>query len=131
VPQIPQLWARFERDLDRLGALMQGSETYGVVASMTGESDCFRYLCGFRLVDREGPPDEYEVIEIPAQTYVVFVHSGRVSDLPATCRAIWHDWLPGSGERPTATPDFIEVYGDRFDPATGSGEVEVWVPVQD
>jgi len=129
VPQIPALWARFA---PRIGSVpgMIGRDTYGVVSGMAGNEDAFRYLCGVRVADADGLPAEFEVIEIPDQTYVVFVHSGHVSGLPATCHAIWHEWLPGSGERPTGTPDFIEVYGDRFDPASGTGDIEVRVPVR-
>ena len=27
-------------------------------------------------------------------------------------------------------PNFIEYYGPRFDPETGEGEVEIWVPLR-
>jgi AraC family transcriptional regulator len=44
-------------------------------------------------------------------------------------QAIWNDWLPRSGWRPVDGPEF-EVYGERFDPRTGRGVIEVWSPVQ-
>ena len=96
VPQIPGLWQRFGPHIDSVPNKL-GNETYGVVSGMAGGQDSFRYLCGVRVADAEGLPDEYEVVAIPAQTYAVFVHSGPVSELPATCRSIWHEWLPGSG----------------------------------
>jgi AraC family transcriptional regulator len=42
-------------------------------------------------------------------------------------------WLPTSGhERAKAQgpPDFFERYGEGFDPQTGYGDIEVWVPVK-
>jgi AraC family transcriptional regulator len=129
VPQIPALWQRFEPQIDSVPGMI-GTETYGVVTGMAGDEDSFRYLCGVQVTDAEGLPADFEVIAVPRQTYVKFVHSGHVSELPATCHAIWHEWLPGSDERPTGTPAFIEVYGDRFDPTTGKGEIEVWIPVE-
>ncbi len=128
VPDIPLLWQRFAPQIGSIPGMV-GSETYGVVSAMGGDEDQFHYLAGVRVADGTGLPDAYEQISIPAQTYVVFVHSGPVAKLPETCHAIWHEWLPSSPHRTTGTPDFLEVYGDRFDPESGSGEVEVWVPI--
>jgi len=47
---------------------------------------------------------------------------------------ILHTWLPGSGER--RAPGFaggvelVEWYGPAFDPETGYGDVEIWVPLE-
>jgi AraC family transcriptional regulator len=48
--------------------------------------------------------------------------------------AIWQDWLPSSGyEVPDPSgdvPDMLECYGENFNPQTGMGDIEVWVPVK-
>ena len=72
-----------------------GSETWGVASDSDSDDDSFRCRCGVRVADTGGLPDEFEVIAIPGRTYAVFVHSGPMSELPSTCHAIWHEWLPG------------------------------------
>ena len=46
--------------------------------------------------------------------------------------AAW-DWLPTSGRKldcDAGAPTFIEHYGEKFDPDTGFGDIEVWFPVK-
>jgi AraC family transcriptional regulator len=38
------------------------------------------------------------------------------------------EWFPASGFRSAPTPDF-ERYDARFDPATKSGVIEIWIPI--
>ena len=129
VHEIPQLWQRF---IPYLGAIQGqiGSDTYGVVSATRAESARFDYLAGVRVSDPNGLPQEFTQFAAPAQTYAVFRHYGPVSELASTCHAVWTEWLPRSGFDAAANPDFIEVYGDRFDPQAGAGEVEIWLPVR-
>jgi AraC family transcriptional regulator len=39
-------------------------------------------------------------------------------------------WLPASGLKLADAPNF-ERYDDNFDPLTGNGGLEIWVPVKD
>ena len=80
-------------------------------------------------------PNEFSVVSIPAQKHAVFSHQGHVSELHKTCEAIFGEWLPASGyevarERREA-PDFLERYGEGFDPRTGIGETEVLIAIKD
>jgi AraC family transcriptional regulator len=46
--------------------------------------------------------------------------------------AIWA-WFPTSGLEHVQTPGapaFFERYGEEFDPQSGMGGIEVWVPVK-
>jgi AraC family transcriptional regulator len=58
----------------------------------------------------------------------VFTHQGHVTAFKAMWKAIFGDWLPGSGYEIAQAPDF-ERYGEAFDPARGEGLLEIWVPV--
>ena len=60
---------------------------------------------------------------------MVFTHGGHISGTRGTCNAIWNQWLPQSGLEETDAPDF-EPYDEGFDPHTGLGEVQVWIPVK-
>jgi AraC family transcriptional regulator len=42
---------------------------------------------------------------------------------------IWNLWFPSSGHELVDAPDF-ERYGEEFDPQTGLGGFEIWVPIK-
>lgn len=113
-------WSRFD-PMPEFSAECAG---YGVSHAMDGRG--FRYLCGVRVAGEDGLPERAATLCVPAQRYAVFLHRGHVSALGATCEAMMCDWLPRSGATPAAQPVMLERYGEAFDPATGSGVVEVW-----
>ena len=55
---------------------------------------------------------------------------GGFSRLGDTVKQIWGRWLPASPHRHVPRPDF-EQYDARWDPQTGLGEIDVWVPIAD
>ncbi len=73
-------------------------------------------------------PGEFARIRIPAQRYAVFSHRGHISTLRATVYTIWNKWLPASGHAHADAPDF-ERYDERFDAESGTGTVEIWLPI--
>jgi AraC family transcriptional regulator len=44
-------------------------------------------------------------------------------------RAIFSDWLPTSGHQAAAAP-VLERYGPEFDPRTGAGGFDIYVPLK-
>lgn len=101
---------------------------YGVSHAMDERG--FRYLCGVRVAGESGLPDGLEVVRLPSRRYAVFIHRGHVSTLCRTCDAIFRDWLPASGCAPAEDAVMMERYAERFDPRTGSGEVEIWLALR-
>ena len=49
--------------------------------------------------------------------------------LRRTHYTIWNKWLPDSGKLIADAANF-ERYDKQFDPMTGTGPIEVWVPVE-
>ena len=51
-----------------------------------------------------------------------------------TIEAIGSKWYPESDEEPAArageAPDFFERYTEEFDPRTGMGGMEIWIPIK-
>jgi len=90
----------------------------------------FDYLVGVEALDATRVPDGLSVLRIEPQRYAVFDHPGHVAKISQTIGAIWMKWLPGSGYRSTGTPSF-ERYTAAFDPATGTGGIEIWIPIRD
>ena len=106
-----------------------GDARYGVICSGDPDAETVDYLCGVEVESFGGLGDEVGKVRIPAAHYAVFAHRGGLATLGETWDAIFGGWLPRSGRHPAQSPDF-ELYDERLDPATGSGEIELWVPIE-
>jgi AraC family transcriptional regulator len=93
------------------------------------EEGNFDYLCGVEVSDFSGLPPELAHVRVPAQKYAVFSHREHISTIRSTWATIWNTWLPASGHELVDAPDF-ERYGLEFDPRTGAGGFEIWVPIK-
>ena len=127
VGEIPDQWQSFVPMMP-LVAGDPSPVTYGVIYN--GGDSSFDYLSGVELPPGKATPDNMVLLNVPPQTYVVFRHSGHVATLRETCDAIWTDWLPQHGKTVVEAPWF-ERYGEQFDAVTGSGGLELWIPVED
>ena len=68
-------------------------------------------------------------MRIPEQRYAVFSHRDHISTIRRTINTIWSKWLPESAHEAADAPDF-ERYGEEFDARTGTGGVEIWIPIK-
>ena len=100
--------------------------TYGVIYH--SDDDSFEYLSGVEAAGTQGTPQNMARLSLRPQSYLVFSHPGHVANLRETCDAIWSDWLPASGKTVLDAPWF-ERYGPDFNPMTGAGGLEIWIPV--
>jgi len=124
--QLSTQWLRFIPHIGNVAGQI-GRIAYGVCFL---SSDGFDYLSGVQVSSSNGLPADFDVVSIPAQRYAVFAHHGHVSKLSETCDAIEHEWLPRAGyQHPENSPNFFERYGEGFNPQTGTGDIEIWVPV--
>ena len=130
-------------DCDAIPDQWQRLEFYGNIRGAVGRAHyglCFHelhgieYLSGVEVTGITGVLGELSHASVPAQKYAVFPHREHVSRLRDTLDLIWHEWLPASGHEvapaPGGVPDFFERYGEDFDPRTGYGDVEVWIPIK-
>ena len=58
-----------------------------------------------------------------------FAHSDHISTIRRTVNTIWNHWLPASGHEVADAPNF-ERYDETFDPVSGNGGLEIWVPIK-
>lgn len=84
---------------------------------------------GVAVTDPAAVPAEFDRFVFDPQRYAVFAHRGHVSSIQQTFETIWNAWLPNSGYKSADAP-FFERYGAEFDPATGNGGFEIWIPVE-
>ncbi len=107
----------------------KGDAHYGICCGLKGEG--MHYLCGVEIAAGSKLPfPGWEEVTLPAGKYAVFEHQGSAAGLHQTIHAIWENWLPHSG---LSFADeyglFFEKYGPDFDAATGTGRIEIWIPV--
>jgi len=126
VAGIPSLWERFARSIGQVPGQV-GRAAYGVICNGDDEGD-YDYIAGVEVADFGALSPEWSRVRIPAQRYAVFVHRDHVSTIRRTWFTIWNRWLPESGQVLAEAPEF-ERYGEDFDPQTGTGTVEIWIPL--
>lgn len=128
--RIPILWERFVPRMDAIPH-RRGATTLGVCVE-AGADTCgeggFTYVAGVEVDRLDAVPEGMIALTIPENRYAVFTHSGHVSRINDTVRQIWGAWLPTSPYRHVPAPDF-ELYDERWNPATGDGEIDIWVPI--
>jgi AraC family transcriptional regulator len=98
-----------------------------VTTDMDGDGN-FSYLTGVIVSSAGTPPKGLVARSVPAQTYAVFTHSGHVSEIAKTYAAIWDQWVPQSGKVISDGP-WLEKHLPTFNPRTGLGGIEIWIPV--
>lgn len=124
---IPSQWQRFGDYFGKVPGQM-GNVAYGVCynADDNGNLD---YLCGVEVSDFSALPAELSRLRISPQRYAVFSHREHVSTIRRTWNTIWNQWLPASGHIPADAPNF-ERYDGKFDPVSGMGGLEIWLPLK-
>jgi AraC family transcriptional regulator len=125
---IPNQWQLFHQKVGEIPERV-GNVAYGVCCN-GDDSGNFDYIAGVEVADFSDLPREFSRVRIPEQRYVVFTHAEHISTIRRTVGAIWNQWLPQSGLRVADAPNF-ERYDEKFDPATGNGGLEIWVPVRE
>jgi len=124
---IPAQWQRFHQTIDDVPARV-GNVAYGVCCN-GDDAGNFDYIAGVEVADFSDLPREFSRVRIPAQKYAVFTHSDHISTIRRTVSTIWNHWLPASGHEVADAPNF-ERYDEKFDPLTGNGGLEIWVPIK-
>jgi AraC family transcriptional regulator len=125
---IPGQWQRFHQCVENIPDRI-GKVAYGVCCN-GDDSGNFDYIAGVEVSDFSDLPREFSRVRIPEQRYAVFTHSEHISTIRRTVNTIWNHWLPASGMKAADAPNF-ERYDENFDPITGNGGLEIWVPVKE
>ena len=124
--ELPLQWQRFMPVMGTIPGRIDKT-TYGFVRP---RPDGFDYLAGVGVTG-DAVPAGMTLHRLPAQRFAVFPHAGPVSTMRTTTAPILHNWLPTTGRMLPDLPFFLERYGPGFDPATLSGDIEIWFPVKD
>ena len=124
---IPDQWRRFAPHLESLPNL-NPPMAYGACYDFDADG-WFNYLCSVEVQADAAVPPGLDTLSLDEQRYAVFAHRGHVAGIRGTMTAIWDQWLPPSGCEPAEAPT-LERYGPEFNPATGLGGFEIWIPLK-
>jgi AraC family transcriptional regulator len=124
---IPALWNRFHQHVHDLPGRI-GQVAYGVCTN-GDDTGYFDYIAAVEVADFSDLPRDFSRVRIPEQRYAVFSHTDHISTIRRTISSIWNHWLPASGHKLADAPSF-ERYDAKFDPVTGNGGLEIWVPIK-
>jgi AraC family transcriptional regulator len=125
---IPALWQRFSPLMEQIPNIRPGMP---VGVTMDTDEECgFDYLAALEVTRFGDVPKGVEKLEIPARAYAVFDHLLHIAKLPETYRAIWDEALTDLGCKVAHTAPMLERHKPAFDPRTGEGGVEVWIPLE-
>ncbi|MEM1230520.1 MAG: AraC family transcriptional regulator [Pseudomonadota bacterium] len=128
-PLISEQWQRFAPHIGQIPNQV-GMTSYGAMPPEKEHEEApYRYLCAVEVSSLEGLPDGLTGYDVEAGTYAIAQHRDHVSSVGQSFAALYGSWLPASGYEPL--PGYcLEVYGAAFDPMTGNGGFELWVPVR-
>ena len=129
--QISTQWQTFAPHIGKIAGQV-GGVAYGVCWQAPGKEEP-EYLSGVEVSGFTGVPSDFTVVSLAPAKYAVFTHRDHVSKLSETVGAIFFQWLPQSGHvagGDAETPAFLERYSEEFNPQTGLGGMEVWVPLK-
>ena len=127
---IPALWTEFAR---RAGEIPNPDSTPAAFGAMFGAPNNFAYVAG--LSSSGGAvPEGMRELEVPAGNYAKFAFQAKGADGFADLvrehfEKIGKEWMPASGLKMRWPAPVLERYGEKFDPQTMTGEVEIWMPV--
>lgn len=124
---IPSLWEKFNAWHTHIQNGVEHA-AYGASLSYSEEDGC-EYMCGIEVSSAADLPRELTSRTIPAATYAMFRQPGHITLIRPTIATIWMTWLPQSAYVADEKP-MIEYYGRSFNPATGEGGFEIWMPVK-
>jgi AraC family transcriptional regulator len=125
---IPNQWQRFHQKVGDIPDRV-GNVAYGLCCN-GDDSGNFDYIAGVEVSDFSDLQREFSRARVPEQKYAVFTHTDHISTVRRTINTIWNHWLPASDIKAADAPNF-ERYDEKFDPATGNGGLEIWIPVKE
>ena len=125
--KIPAQWERFAPNIGKVPGQM-GQVSYGVCWNVSPARG-FEYLSGVEVKDATRLPAEFATVRLDAREYAVFTHRDNVSAIGNTIDKIWNEWVPQAGLKVASVPCF-ERYTEEFNPQTGMGGMEIWIPLE-
>jgi AraC family transcriptional regulator len=127
---IPLLWQNFAPYIGHI-AHQRGAVAYGLcVHSSESSNGHYYYMAGCEVSEFANLPADLSPLIVPAHKYAVFIHDAHVDSIKDTIDYVFDQWLPHSGYKHNPQSiHFFERYGEDFNPQTGFGGMQIWLPL--
>jgi len=127
---IPLLWKKFAPYIGHIPH-QHGAVAYGLcVHSSESSNGRYYYMAGCEVGEFGNLPEDLSPLIVPAHRYAVFAHDDHVSSIKDTIDYAFDQWLPTAGcKHNPQSIHFFERYGENFNPNTGFGDMEIWLPL--
>jgi len=129
--EIPKIWKKFfiKNVFNKI------KPKYAINIDTHMGSDVFDYVIGDDYNSLLRIPQDFEIIEIPKFTWVIFSCIGPASiRMQETNERIFNEWLPNSNDYEIAAGYNIEMYSNPEDYKNGVDDekyyCEIWIPVK-
>lgn len=126
---IPAQWQRFMSEFYDGISIKVERMPIGM-CTVPDQDGNFQYVCAAEVEAFEDRDPALVHVVIEPGPYAVFEHNDHVSRIFDTYSAIWNDALPALGRRMVDGP-VLEFHNDAFDPDTGLGGVQIWIPLEE
>lgn len=128
---VPKIWKKFFMK----SAFNKINAKYAVNIDTNMGCDSFDYIVGDDYNFELEVPKDFEVIEIPKFTWIIFPCVGKSSiTIKETNEKIFKEWLPNSNDFEIAAGYNIEMYSDPKDYKKGVDDekyyCEIWIPIK-
>ena len=124
----PTVWSDFMDRHDEIKNYVGGMKNYGVSINPDEKECTFRYIACAEVSEFEDIPEGMEKVEIPAESYLVFLHKGKLEKLGETYGKMMEE-MPKTGKK---QKDFwFEFYDHRWKGDKDESEFEIWIPIDD
>lgn len=122
---VPKQWQEFAPHIGNIPGQI-GEATFGVCWDEGG--GVMSYICAVEADASVEALVGFTSVTLLPQRYAKFHHGNDLSTIRQTWQSISETWLPAAGLTRNGGPE-LEWYSPDFNPATGSGYVEIWIPV--
>jgi AraC family transcriptional regulator len=100
----------------------------GVASAVDMDGD-FTYVTAAEVSSASDARADLEVVRVAPRRWAVFEHAGHITSLSRSFANIWDRWLPASNHAVAEAPS-LERHQPTFDPRTGDGGVDIWIPIE-
>jgi len=126
---IPLLWQKFVPFIGTTPHQV-GHTCFGICGASDASQQIFYYMAAIEVSDFTHLPQELSPLILPSQCYAVFPHNEHVSRIKETIDAVFDEWLPqASVTHANQSLHFFERYTENYNPETGLGGMEIWLPI--
>ncbi|WP_395015956.1 helix-turn-helix domain-containing protein [Dongia sp.] len=128
---IPAIWPKLRALMPFDG--QTSPVCYGLCYGSNEEEGSFSYMAAAEIAPGKKPPAALTLMQVPAQTYVVFritLAAGEIHpQMRAAMKYIFTEGLPNCGRKPSGGID-LEVYGEQFNPEKAGSVLDFYIPVE-